>query len=68
MPVPGYFEHDNAIFRKRSGGRTPCVDDVLTPNGWKPYTGDRLAPIWFGSEIIDGQAVMASEIYEGGVP
>jgi hypothetical protein len=49
-----YFERDGAIFRHPadSGDGYP-VRDILTPDGWKPYTGDRLKPVVFGSQIAE---------------
>jgi hypothetical protein len=50
-----YFEKDGAIFRKSKNGAAG-VDDVKTPDGWKPYQGDRLAPVHFGDRISEEEA------------
>ena len=50
-----YFENDNAWFRKRAGTGLVCVDDVWTPYGWAPYTGDAQKPYFFGSRITEAE-------------
>jgi hypothetical protein len=48
-----YFEGDNAFFRRPAGPQWELsgVQDVWTRDGWKPYTGDPLKPVVFGSQI-----------------
>src|ERR1035437_3903487 len=48
--VETYYEHDNAYYRRlaTSGG---WVDDVLTPEGWEPYRGDKAKPWCSGNKI-----------------
>jgi hypothetical protein len=50
-----YFVNiDGAFFRKRAASGLCCVDDVWTPTGWVPFTGDRGAPYAFGNRIDEG--------------
>ncbi len=51
-PVMRYFCKDGALFRVHPG--YVGVGDVLTPDGWKPYTGsDPIAPIVYGDHVTD---------------
>ena len=51
-----YFEKDGAYFRKRKALKMPAVEHVRHGNNWVPYTGDRLAPVVFGSEVDQAEA------------
>lgn len=54
-----YFEREQAVFRGRvQRGTVFGVDDVLTVEGWKPYTGDRTKP------TMDGRQITAKEVSE----
>ena len=55
-PKYNYFEKDGAIFRRKKSVKTMSVEDVKTPDGWKPYQGDRLAPVYFGDSISEEEA------------
>jgi hypothetical protein len=46
-----YYEKDGAYFRRDDTGGHLGVNDILGADGWKPYTGDRLAPVYYGDRI-----------------
>jgi len=48
-----YIENDNAYFRMRLGTGLCCVDEVWTPDGWKPYAGDRGKPYLEGMQVAE---------------
>ncbi len=59
MALFDLYEKDGAVFRKPASRRHGIVDEVQHTDGsWKPYTGDRLAPVSFGDHI--GQKEFAS--------
>ena len=51
-----YFDKDGAIFRKTKNASGIGIEDVKTPTGWKPYEGDRLAPVYYGDSISEEEA------------
>lgn len=50
-----YYFSDNQFYRVRANRGFQCIEDVWTPTGWQPYTGDRGKPFAFGSEITEAQ-------------
>jgi hypothetical protein len=46
-----YYEYDNAFYRRPASVNNPVVTEVKTPLGWKPYDGDKIAPVFFGDEV-----------------
>jgi hypothetical protein len=51
MPRYDYYEKDGAYFRKNKKMKHIGIDDVKHPDGWVPYKGDRLAPVYFGDKL-----------------
>jgi hypothetical protein len=43
------YEKDGAVFRKPSERKHGIVDDVQVDGEWRPYRGDRMAPVSFGT-------------------
>lgn len=59
-----YFEKEGAVFRKPATQRHPFVNEVKLNGEWKPYTGDRQAPVYFGDQISAAQAGEMEEAEE----
>jgi hypothetical protein len=51
-----YFEKDGAVFRKPATQRHPFVREIKVEGEWRPYTGDRIAPVVFGDQITAEEA------------
>lgn len=50
MPKFDIYEKDQAAFRGPHGAR--FIDEVQVPGGaWKPYYGDRIAPVMYGNFV-----------------
>jgi len=56
-----YFERDGAYFRRPKGLGTMSITDVRAGDRWKPYKGDRLAPVHFGSRVSEEEATRGME-------
>ena len=52
-----YYEKDGAYFRKLAERKEPLVDEVRHGNKWVPYDGDRFAPVCYGDEVSEDEAM-----------
>lgn len=60
---PAYFELDGRYYRRWDNSNSLFgVDDVLRGLEWRPYQGDRIRPVFFGSRVPEEEVLSILQI------